>query len=139
MEDARPVGREQIEDGAALALIFSRAEEAAGFEKNGVDGFLRADDFVADLNDVVGRNEGAEVFHWGSIDSDSAFADEGFDSATGSEAGGGEVTIEAHEQRDGLEWSGGVSFRKEDPAMSGWRDLQGAACGIRVKEGKATQ
>jgi hypothetical protein len=96
MEGARPVLGEEFEDGFAVAFVVGGADEAPRFEQDGVEGFLDSNDAVADFDGVVGGDDGGEVLDGASVDADASLEDEGFDTAAGAEACGGEEAVKAH-------------------------------------------
>ncbi len=126
--DAGPVVWDQVEDGAAVFLIGSGADESGGFVEDSVKGLLGLDELIPDFDVVAGLDEGAEVIHGLSVDFDASFSNEGFDTAAGAESGGGKVAVEAHRKRKGGSSLGAVQneFLKKvgaawgRPGLWGW-------------------
>ena len=94
--DARPPGRQQFKDGAALTFVVGGADVAAGFGEHGGERLLLADDAGADFYGVLGADFGGEVGDEVAVDADLPGGDEFLHATAGAEAGGGEKTIKAH-------------------------------------------
>ena len=96
VEDAGPLGRQAVEDRAALELIARGHEKAARFVEQHVQRRLGADHPLADFHHILRRDLGGEILDHAAVDFDPPLPDERLHAAAGAETGGSKKTIEAH-------------------------------------------
>jgi len=93
MKDARPAGGQKFVDGLAVVLIIRGDDITARLVENSVNGGLRADDAISDLDHILGVHLSGQILHEMPIDPHAAAADELLHISAGAQSSGGKITI----------------------------------------------
>ena len=97
MMQARPLCRQEIENSLALELVVRAAHIAAWLVQQNILQRLLVNEAARDLDRVARLNLRGQIGGKLTIDRDLAGANEIFAAPSGAKAGGGEVTIKAHQ------------------------------------------